>query len=1068
MALHRAKIQLTPSLIIGCGGRGSAPAAWCRRLMLQEVFKNERELNNYRPIRFVFLDSVPQKIEETNEILTEQTISFNFGEGIHKIIGNPNFPDAGASVQGVGSLFPPNRGYKEVQEKLVNAVEGNNTCPPIGRMNLLGSWDNVYNELKHSIFESWGGGSPVQADDSPQVFILAGLYGGTGAGIHLDTAAMVRAICTELELPQPQIHGIFFLPDLQGNIDKLRANAYASLREIDHYMMRENAYVLRMANGQEVRVTQEKGDFLYSNVFLVNDRNQINGAPGVKLKKEEAAQMAGEVLFHWIATEVGAEITKRLVDSPLTLSKEEVPQGKSERRIRAYSTFGCATVTIPYTEIGQNLTVHLAHEVMNDLLCRPDHQTAEEFEEVRRQKEEFYREFPIERLCKVLNLTEKDLNKHMRIKLPQLLSGISPKEVPDFVEFCNNNGYGKDVPRALSEITGQVQELLNQGASDVAEEQQKFIREFKKKLTDKTAKMLTAGGPDLAATALHRLLNQIEHMINRYNEFDTADQTAVSKALGRMREVRSTLSGVSAIKRPISRDWKESLEELSDGLFSRLIQKTTGYCKGLQREKFISVLLEFKRCVTEEEMKLSGRSKRYDKVLEKLKQKMTPYTTDKLHLSIIPEHHIEGFIESFPFPPEVQHDALADTLREEGLAIDTPTGQRIIKVHEFDRYPDQVADALFCYCQRVVNEYGTDLLSRCWSESGFYPLTYTDATEWDLYSYSTTYNKLKEQAGPYLEYNDNHGFTTHKLAFIINPHTDVPAEESKWQELAPTDVHQSNSFTGVGETSPYSLTLLRFDCALPLYSIDGIAEWHKDYENILHHTNRPLHKFKEYESFKEPYATFTEPKELTEGEIESLYNWAEEISRSSLYPIFSVSPTVCRLRSMEPVALDYYYATRCEVYLEKEKVLAILAGSATLKQETVTMMLNLLQHEPSLAVEEPFKSFQEAMDPQSEIEKVISALTDQQNLESDFIKIDNGRLHFVTDQFVAARPLVRGSFEEKVESPALRTGITHADVKRKIHRDPMFRKTFLDLIGDAIKYMDQRGVDYPSLPVTIY
>ena len=171
---------------------------------------------------------------------------------------------------------------------------------------------------------------------------------------------------------------------------------------------------------------------------------------------------------------------------------------------------------------------------------------------------------------------------------------------------------------------------------------------------------------------------------------------------------------------------------------------------------------------------------------------------------------------------------------------------------------------------------------------------------------------------------------------------------------------------------------------------------------------------------------------------------------------------------MDPVALDYYYATRCEVYLEKEKVLAMLAGSATLKQETVTMMLNLLQHEPSLATEEPYKSFLEAMDPQSEIEKVISALTDQQNLESGFIKANNSRLHFVADQFVAARPLVKGSFEEKVESPALRTGITHADVKRKLHRDPAFRKTFLDLVGEALKFMDQRGDDYSPLPVNIY
>lgn len=1069
--MHRANIKLTPTLVIGCGGRGSAAAAWCRRLMLHEVFRNEKELNENKSIRFLFFDSAPQRIEETNEILVEQTIPFNCGERIHEIINNPSYPAGGASVRGVGSLFPQGPDYRKVQDRIVDAIEGNNTCPPIGRMNLLGSWERVYNDLNKIIRQAWGGLGSV--DEAPQVFILAGLFGGTGAGVHLDVAAMVRAICKELELSRkPDIYGVFFLPDLAGNVDQLRANAYACLREIDHFMMSGNAYVLGMANGEELRVNQSGGDFLFNNVFLVNDRNQIKGAPGVKLTQPEAARMAGEVLFHWVATEVGASIRQRLVDRPLLLSKEEVPQGAAERRIRAYSTFGCATVTIPYAEIGHNLAVHLAREVMNDLLCRPDHQTLQERAEVQRQKEAFHRAFPIGKVCEVLGLTEKDLNRSLKIKLPPILSNVSALEVPPFAEFCDDRGFDNDVPRALAEINMQIQGLLNQGASDTADEQGKLLDEFQQKLATNAARMVNDGGPTLAALTIDRLLDHIDSMIKKYRAFANADDADVSKALNRMREIRGALSGVSTVMRPFSRAWKEGMEELDEGLFARLIQKATGYCKGLQKEKFISVLLEFRRFVETEKGKIGKQSTRYDEILNKLKEKVFPYTVDKLHLSTIPGHCIEEFIDAFPFPQEVRHDALADILRKDGLLIQDPTGERTVRVNEFHLYPDQVAEALFRLGQKVVSDHGDLLLSRCWSESGFYPLTHVDSNDWNLYCYQKTYKEVKEHAGPYLEYNDNYGFTTHKLAFIINPRTEIPGERAKWQDLAPTDVHQYNSFTGAGKPSPYSLTLLRFDCALPLYSIDGIAEWRKDYESILHRTDRPLHKFKEFESFREPYAIFSEPKPLTTDEIQALYDWAAEISRTALYPIFTPIPNAWLLRSAEPVVRNFYFVTKADKYLGLERVLGLLEESPKLKEEAVRMLLNLINHkgsEGSLADIEPLRAFQMALDQQAKIESVLNSLCGRGvDLETPMLKIKNGKIHFAPDQFVEARSLVEDNFRERVDAPILRENITHDQVRQQLHSNPAFRKIFLDLVDEALRFMNLRGDHYPSLPVDLF
>ncbi|MED5374149.1 MAG: tubulin-like doman-containing protein [Myxococcota bacterium] len=70
-----------------------------------------------------------------------------------------------------------------------------------------------------------------------RVVVVAGLAGGTGSGMFLDLAALIRASFAGREF---DLEGIFVLPGVYKGADtkfpKLAANGYAALREINHYL----------------------------------------------------------------------------------------------------------------------------------------------------------------------------------------------------------------------------------------------------------------------------------------------------------------------------------------------------------------------------------------------------------------------------------------------------------------------------------------------------------------------------------------------------------------------------------------------------------------------------------------------------------------------------------------------------------------------------------------------------------------------------------------------------------------------------------------------------------------
>ena len=110
---------------------------------------------------------------------------------------------------------------------VLNTHSGAAGQPAYGRVSLWEQETNVRNTISQ-LYAKIGG------DASTNIYVVGSLTGGTGTGIFLDIAYMVRQ-CTH----NNNIYGMFMLPDRKnvGNstMDMIYENAYSSLRSLDKF-----------------------------------------------------------------------------------------------------------------------------------------------------------------------------------------------------------------------------------------------------------------------------------------------------------------------------------------------------------------------------------------------------------------------------------------------------------------------------------------------------------------------------------------------------------------------------------------------------------------------------------------------------------------------------------------------------------------------------------------------------------------------------------------------------------------------------------------------------------------
>jgi hypothetical protein len=328
-----------PTLLVGIGGTGSGIVQRVYELATEEQRKN---------IGFVVFDTDVNELrtieEKTPQIKTVQTSSrMTVGEylEVDEYSKNTWFPvnkilNSKALTEGAGQV-------RAISRLALNTTIKQGKMTPI-------------DEAIESLYEL-NGQKTVQA---PRVIITGSLCGGTGSGLVLPISLYIRNFMnTKLQQGSAIIRGFFILPDVYDGVIKtqsernnLRSNAYAAIREIDAFMMKDDGslpeqydlhfYAPRAGSKQPEEYTGRPMDFC----FLFDAQN-INGQ---KLKsfasyKEHAA--------HCIYGMAIAPTSKRSNSSEDNVIREIVFAGGRNR----YAGAGSAILRYPTDDVKKYLAL---------------------------------------------------------------------------------------------------------------------------------------------------------------------------------------------------------------------------------------------------------------------------------------------------------------------------------------------------------------------------------------------------------------------------------------------------------------------------------------------------------------------------------------------------------------------------------------------------------------------------------------------------------------------------------------------------------------------------------------
>ncbi len=193
------------------------------------------------------------------------------------------------------------------------------------------------------------------------IYVVSSLCGGTGSGMFLDTAHRIRAQVRN----NARIVGIFYLPDvLEAEITsdlqrrRIRANAYAALKELNHFQETQSFRTLYPSEQRELPDTPYAPfDF----IFLVGRTNRDGRSLA---RKTDAENMAAHLIqmsaiSHLSSEILGLEVNvvrERLYDLEAAGAAVEVTGDQRPQRrghFLVYSGFATSALVAPHESLGE-------------------------------------------------------------------------------------------------------------------------------------------------------------------------------------------------------------------------------------------------------------------------------------------------------------------------------------------------------------------------------------------------------------------------------------------------------------------------------------------------------------------------------------------------------------------------------------------------------------------------------------------------------------------------------------------------------------------------------------------
>ena len=217
------------TVAIGIGGTGCSCLKQLKLSVHNRIRPDDINAPNpeYSHIRYLAIDTDASSIRGTG--------SFGDLDPVQEFI-NLDVPDANRVVQ--TNHGTPGFEWLNDEIRVMAGGSGASGVRQVGRALLLSKVTNVITRLQSVISAAMTGTSP-----NVNVFIFAGIGGGTGAGMFLDVCYLVQHVLDRMGVVNKRICAFAFLPDVNLSVvadpairTNIQINGYCSIREIDYCM----------------------------------------------------------------------------------------------------------------------------------------------------------------------------------------------------------------------------------------------------------------------------------------------------------------------------------------------------------------------------------------------------------------------------------------------------------------------------------------------------------------------------------------------------------------------------------------------------------------------------------------------------------------------------------------------------------------------------------------------------------------------------------------------------------------------------------------------------------------
>lgn len=231
------------ALAIGIGGTGVAALAELKQKVYQQLEPDNPDspVPEYQHIQFLAIDSDPTDIAMMRGMarLDREREFFS--------INNPNL----AAALRAKDLIKSNASLNWMDIDHIGGplgIQGSGAIRQVGRYLLISKAGALKNAIESKCWQALNGMNGPDLD----VYIFAGLSGGTGGGCFLDTCYIAQKALENMGMAQfANVMGLFFLPDVvtskpqvasdPAKVKYNSSNGYAAMKELDYLMSLKDA-----------------------------------------------------------------------------------------------------------------------------------------------------------------------------------------------------------------------------------------------------------------------------------------------------------------------------------------------------------------------------------------------------------------------------------------------------------------------------------------------------------------------------------------------------------------------------------------------------------------------------------------------------------------------------------------------------------------------------------------------------------------------------------------------------------------------------------------------------------